>query len=85
MSSNSEIEMRWVGAWNDIYDLANELNIDRSLVKCQLPNWSVVSLEVCLGWIQESVYSGFSITSKIGWIGHNKGLLVERVPVANKS
>jgi len=56
--SNDETEMVWVDAWNDLLDLVG----DRRDVACLLPDHTVVTVEQCKGWLQDSAYSGYSLT-----------------------
>lgn len=55
MTSKADIEMRWVNAWNDLYDI-----MTRDM-PCLLPDGSEVSVERCKGWLQESVYEGYCV------------------------
>lgn len=70
----NHIEMRWVDAWNDVYDIVG----DRRDTPCLLPGWSIVTLDECLGWLQESVYSGYAVRVEAGWIGHQRGVIAHR-------
>ena len=72
MANNAEIEMRWVNAWNDLYDLTG------GTLKCQLPDFSVVSVDDCKAWIQESVYAGYIVHLELGWINGRRGVLASR-------
>ena len=72
--SNSEMEMRWVDAWNALYDIVG----DRSDVPCQLPDWSLIDVEACRGWLQESVYAGYHVRVEEGWVGHRRGSVMHR-------
>jgi hypothetical protein len=74
MVSNADIEMRWVEAWNDLSDIV----ADRLDAPCQLPDGSVVTPEECRGWLQDSVYAGYHVRVKAGWVGHRHGVVVER-------
>lgn len=74
MSSNADIEMRWVEAWNEVYAIAGQQHD----IPCQLPDWTVVSLDDCLGWLQGSVYAGYSVRVEAGWVGHRRGIIVNR-------
>ena len=74
MKRNADIEMRWVDAWNDLYDIVGE-QLD---VPCQLPDFSVVDVEECKGWLQDSAYEGYHVQVKAGWVGHRKGIIVSR-------
>jgi len=66
--------MRWVDAWNDLYDLIK----GRSGVLCQLPDGEIVDVETCKGWLQESAYEGFELTVEACWIRGKKGVLASR-------
>ena len=55
--SNTETEMVWVDAWNELLDLVG----DREDVACLLPDDTVVSVEQCKEWLQESAYAGYSL------------------------
>ena len=57
MASNADIEMRWIDAWNDVYHIIGPSCVG----PCQLPDWSIVSVEECLEWLQESVSEGYSL------------------------
>jgi hypothetical protein len=72
--SNSEIEMRWVDAWNVLYDIVG----DQLDVPCRLADQSVVNVEACRGWLQESIYDGYLVHVEAGWVGHHRGVLVHR-------
>jgi hypothetical protein len=74
MASNADIEMRWVDAWNALYEIIGR----RRGVPCQLPDWSIVDVEECKGWLQRSVYEGYLVQVKAGWVGHKKGVVVSR-------
>lgn len=76
MASNADIEMRWVDAWNEVYDIVG----DRRGAPCMLPDWSIVGLDECLRWLQESVYAGHVVRVESGWVGHQRGVLVHREP-----
>ncbi|MBX7106131.1 MAG: hypothetical protein K1X57_18770 [Gemmataceae bacterium] len=80
MASNADIEMRWVDAWNDVYDIVGA----RRDAPCMLPDWSIVTLDECLGWLQESVYLGYAVWVVEGWVGHRWGIIANRgAPVAD--
>ncbi len=74
MASNADIEMRWVDAWNDVDDIIR----DRCDVPCMLPDWSIVGLEECLGWLQDSVYQGYEVRVEAVWVGHRRGVIARR-------
>jgi hypothetical protein len=70
MASNAEIEMRWVNAWDDLYELIQ----DRADTKCQLPDLSIVSVDACRVWLQEMVYAGYLVRVEKGWIQGSPGI-----------
>lgn len=74
MATNAEIEMRWVDAWNALYEIVEQ----RRDVLCQLPDGVAVDVEACKGWLQESVYEGYLVQVEVGWVGHRKGVIVSR-------
>jgi hypothetical protein len=74
MTSNEEIEQRWIEAWNDLYELVG----DRYDVKCLLPDGRVVDLEECKGWLQNSAYQGWWIKVKPGWVMGRWGIIASQ-------
>jgi hypothetical protein len=74
MPSNTEIEMRWVDAWNDLLDLVR----NRYDAKCQLPDFTVVDVEECKGWLQNSVYEGYRVRVEAGWVLGKPGVIASR-------
>lgn len=72
MTSNADIEMRWINAWSEVYEIVGT----RTDVPCQLPDASIVSLNECLAWIQNLVYQGLTVQIEEGWVGHRRGVLV---------
>ena len=56
--SNAETEMVWVDAWNDLLDLV----ADRHHVACLLPDSTIVTVDECKAWLQDSAYSGYSLS-----------------------
>ena len=72
MAAKADIEMRWVNAWNELYEF---VGASRD-VPCQLPDSSVVDIEHCKRWLQKSVYEGFEVEVKAGWVGHKRGVVV---------
>jgi len=74
MASNADMEMRWVEAWNDLLKIVG----DTRDMPCQLPDWSVIDVEACKGWLQDSVYEGYLVKVEAGWIGHRQGVVVSR-------
>jgi hypothetical protein len=45
---------------------------------CLLPDGSIVGVEECKGWLQQSVYEGFLVRVEAGWVGHRQGVVVSR-------
>ncbi|MEZ6056227.1 MAG: hypothetical protein R3C01_05940 [Planctomycetaceae bacterium] len=74
MTTNPELEMRWIKAWSELHDIIGE----RRSVACLLPNWTVVEVEECKAWLQDSVYAGYLVEVKADWVGHVKGVVVSR-------
>lgn len=74
MVRNSDIQMRWIDAWNDVYNIVPK---GRD-APCMLPDWSIVNVDECLGWLQDSVYQGFTVRVEEGWVGHRRGVLAYR-------
>jgi hypothetical protein len=74
MATNAEIEMRWIDAWSDVYDIVGK----RWDVKCQLPDFSIVDVQSCLAWLQDSAYEGYLLTVTEGWIEGRRGVIVSR-------
>lgn len=50
--------MRWVDAWNDLFDIVGT----RWQVDCLLPDGSIVDLDTCQGWLQDSAYDDYRLT-----------------------
>jgi hypothetical protein len=71
MANNAEIEMRWVSAWDELFALIQ----DRTDIKCQLPDFSVVNVEQCRAWLQEMVYAGYFVRVEKGWIQGRPGII----------
>ena len=74
MGRGVDVEMRWVAAWNDLYDIIR----NRRNMPCQLPDLSIVSDEECRGWLQDSVYAGYLVHVEAGWVGHRRGAIAHR-------
>ena len=74
MTSNSEKEMRWIDAWNDLYDLIGT----RSNVLCLLPDGQIVDVETCKGWLQSSAYEDFTLKLEAGWIRGKPAVIASR-------
>ena len=66
--------MRWVQAWNDLYELIG----NRTNVPCLLDDGQVVDVEGCKGWLQESVYEGWEVKVETGFIFGKRGVLASR-------
>lgn len=58
MTSNAEIEMRWVQAWSDLYEIVGKSS---DIPRIMLPDGQFVDMEACKGWLQESVYQGWFV------------------------
>ncbi len=74
MASNTDIEIHWFDAWDDLCDIIG----DRADIPCQLPDWSVIDAESCRGWLQDSAYDGYHVRVEVGWVGHLRGAIVHR-------
>lgn len=74
MTSNEEVEQRWIEAWNDLYELVG----DRYDVKCLLPDSGVVDIEECKGWLQNSAYQGWWIKVEPGRVMGKWGIIASR-------
>ena len=74
MTTNTEIEERWISAWNDLFDIARE----RRQVNCLLPDGSVVDIDTCQGWLQESAYQDYCLKVEAGWVKGEGGIVVSR-------
>jgi len=66
--------MRWVNAWTQLLEIVGK----RRNVRCQLPDYSVIDVEDCKGWLQDSVYAGYQVEVAEGWVGHQRGVVVSR-------
>ena len=76
---SSEIEMRWINAWNEQYDLilSNHGGVPYG-VKCLLPDGRVVNVEECEGWLQDSAYDRYYLQVDRGWVLGKPGIVVSR-------
>ena len=74
MASNTELEMRWIDAWNDLYDRLE----GRSNAPCLLPDGQIVDVEACKGWLQESAYQDYYIKVEAGYVAGKKGIHASR-------
>lgn len=54
--SNADQEMRWVDAWNDLYEVLGSRD-----GPCRLPEGDLVDLETCQGYLQTSAYEGWNV------------------------
>jgi hypothetical protein len=72
MSTNTEREMRWIKAWNDLFYIIGT----RKKVDCLLPDGSIVDIETCQGWLQNAAYDGYRLKIEEGWIKGKLGVLV---------
>jgi hypothetical protein len=76
---SDEIEMRWINAWNDLYDLILRYHGGVQYgVKCSLPDGLVVNVEECEGWLQDSAYDRYYIKVEHGWVLGKPGIVVSR-------
>jgi hypothetical protein len=73
MVSNADLEMRWVDAWNDLYEI-----VGREEMPCLLPDGTEVSVEACKGWLQDSVYEGYLVSVARGWVRGRPAVVVTR-------
>jgi hypothetical protein len=74
MARNAEIEVRWVNAWSELFELIK----GRHGIRCQLPDFSVVTVQECQAWLQESVYAGYFVQVELGWIQGRPGIIASR-------
>lgn len=56
--TNEEIETLWVQAWDELLGLSR----GQPGFLCLLPDGSMVDVEAGLGWLQEAVYQGRSVS-----------------------
>lgn len=66
--------LHWMDAWDELYRIIG----NRKNVRCRLPDSSVVDVNRCKRWIQESVYRGYSVQLKEELIDRRPGILVSR-------
>ena len=57
MADEDDIELRWIEAWNDVYEIVGE----QWNVQCQLPDGQIVDPETCRGWLRKMVYAGWAV------------------------
>lgn len=72
--NNTEIEMEWIDAWNDLSELAG----DRYDVVYLLPDWKEITLKECQGWLQTSAYQGYKLSVGEVYYQGKKALQVSR-------
>ena len=75
---SDEIEMRWIDAWNDLYDVMSDLGGVHYGVKCLLPDGRVVNVEECEAWLQDSAYDRYYLKVDRGWVRGKPGIVVSR-------
>jgi hypothetical protein len=76
MTSNVELEERWIVAWNDLFDLVAPE--DQGQVNCLLPDGSIVDFETCQGYLQDSAYADYHLKVAAAWIQGKSGVAVDR-------
>lgn len=74
MAIERDIEMQWVNAWNDLYEIV----ADRWDVQCLLPDGNIVDAEACRHWRQEMVYDGYFVKVEPGWFFGKQGIIASR-------
>jgi len=74
MSRKVELEERWVEAWSALAEIVGS----RWDVCCLLPDGTVVSVEKCKAWLQDSAYGEWRIDVKEGWVLGKRGIVVSR-------
>lgn len=74
--TNADIESMWVEAWDTLLAMSK----GRHGFRCMLPDGSVVDVDTCLGWLQDSVYSGHQVSVQSTWLFGSPGALVFRSP-----
>lgn len=74
MADEDDIELRWIEAWNDVYEIVGE----QWNVQCQLPDGQIVDPETCRGWLQEMVYAGWSVKVERGWVLGKEGIIASQ-------
>ena len=57
MATNSDTEMQWVDAWNDLDSITGGSPVFR----CMLDDFTEMNAETLKGWLQDSVYSGWHV------------------------
>ncbi|MEM9540302.1 MAG: hypothetical protein AAGA60_12485 [Cyanobacteria bacterium P01_E01_bin.42] len=80
MVTGAEIEQRWIDAWNELYELIKrDIGKEEWQVECFLPDGSIVDVESCQGWLQDSAYSGYLPKVEVGWIKGKRGIIASRM------
>jgi hypothetical protein len=74
MTVNTELEERWIDAWNKLFDIVGE----RRQFDCLLPDGSIADLETCKGWLQDSAYQGYLLKVEAAWVKGKQGVVVSR-------
>lgn len=77
MASNADIEMRWVDAWSDLFEILGEMPAHPA-PRCLLPDGADVDVEECKCWLQDSVYEGFLVKVEPGWIDGRRAVVASR-------
>ena len=73
--TNSEIENLWIEAWSNLIEIVED---EARTMRCLLPDGNVVDVEQCKGWLQDSVYAGFSVNIECGWVLGRRGVIASR-------
>ena len=74
--TNSEIEDLWIEAWSKLIEIVED---EARTMRCLLPDGNVVDVERCKGWLQDSVYAGFSVDIERGWVLGHRGVIASRL------
>lgn len=78
MPTNHELEMRWVNAWNDLYQVVGETPEMLWNAKRLLPDGTVVGVEECQGWLQSSACKGWLLRVEPGCVLGRRGAITSR-------
>jgi len=76
--TKADIEMLWINAWSDLYEIVQEQHD----VRCLLPDGEVVDVEECKGWLQDSAYSGYVPAVTARWVLGKRGVIASRTPIS---
>jgi hypothetical protein len=71
---NEEVETLWVEAWDALLSLSKGAHD----FACMLPDGAIVSVEAGLGWLQGSVYQGYSVSVTPSRLFGRPGALLSR-------